>query len=97
MVNVLPTIIYSAMIGMVVLALLDVVRRSRQRQTVFLQGLLLLLLVHLGGELFIYSGAYVYAPGLAGAQFPFRVLLGPALYFYAHASMSAEAKISKRM
>jgi AraC-like DNA-binding protein len=97
MVNVLPTIIYSAMIGMVVLALLDVVRRPQQRQTVFLQGLLLLLLVHLGGELFIYSGAYVYAPGLAGAQFPFRVLLGPALYFYAHASMSAEATISKRL
>ncbi|WP_245763792.1 helix-turn-helix domain-containing protein [Pseudoalteromonas denitrificans] len=53
------------------------------------------MIIHLGGELFIYSGAYVYAPGLAGAQFPFRVLLGPALYFYAHATMSPDKAISK--
>lgn len=55
------------------------------------------MLIHLAGELFIYSGAYNYAPALAGAQFPFRVLLGPALYFYAHATMSPDKVIDKRL
>lgn len=97
MVNVFPTVIYSCMIGMTILALLEVFKRPAQRQNFFLKGLLVLLLVHLAGELFIYSGAYVYAPALAGVQFPFRVLLGPALYFYAHATMSPEKVIDKRM
>ena len=83
--------------GMTVFALLDVLNRPKERQTVFLKGLLLLLLIHLAGELFIYSGAYVYAPALAGVQFPFRVLLGPALYFYAHATMSPDKAIDKRL
>ena len=97
MVNVFPTVIYSCMIGMVTLALLEAFKRPAQRQNYFLKGLLVLLLVHLAGELFIYSGAYVYAPALAGVQFPFRVLLGPALYFYAYATMSPEKVIDKRM
>ncbi|WP_231562053.1 helix-turn-helix domain-containing protein [Colwellia psychrerythraea] len=82
---------------MTISALFDVFKRPKQRQNVFLKGLLLLLLIHLSGELFIYSGAYVYAPALAGAQLPFRVLLGPALYFYAHATMSPDKKIDKRI
>jgi len=85
------------MMGMTIFALLEVFNRPNERQTVFLKGLLLLLLIHLAGELFIYSGAYVYAPALAGAQFPFRVLLGPALYFYAHATMSPDKVINKRL
>jgi AraC-like DNA-binding protein len=85
------------MIGMTVLALLEVFGRPKERQNVFLKALLLLLLMHLAGELFIYSGAYVYAPALAGAQFPFRVLLGPALFFYAHATMSPDKAIDKRV
>jgi AraC-like DNA-binding protein len=85
------------MMGMTAIALLEVFKRPKERQNVFLKGLLLLLLMHLGGELFIYSGAYVYAPALAGAQLPFRVLLGPALYFYAHATMSPNKAIDKRM
>lgn len=85
------------MIGMTIIAFLEVLKRPEQRQNVFLKGLLLLLLIHLAGELFIYSGAYIYAPALAGAQFPFRVLLGPALYFYAHASMSPDKAIDKRL
>lgn len=97
MVNVFPTVIYSCMIGMITLALLEAFKRPAQRQNFFLKGLLVLLLVHLAGELFIYSGAYVYAPALAGVQFPFRVLLGPALYFYAYATMSPEKVIDKRM
>ncbi|WP_205663328.1 helix-turn-helix domain-containing protein [Alteromonas facilis] len=93
----IPTILYSCMVGMTIIALLDVSKRPKERPNVYLQGLLLLLLVHLLGELFIFSGAYVYAPALAGAQFPFRVLLGPALYFYAHATMSPDKGIDKRL
>ncbi|QBG36111.1 AraC family transcriptional regulator [Litorilituus sediminis] len=95
MVNLLPTIIYSCMIGMAILALLEVFKRPNERQNLFLKGLLILLLVHLAGELLIYSGAYIYAPVLAGMQLPFQVLMGPALYFYAHASMSADKRIDK--
>lgn len=93
-VDIAPTVIYSVMMGMTLFALFDVVNRPKQRQSVFLSVLLLLLLIHILGELFIYSGAYVYAPGLAGMQFPLRVLLGPALYFYAYASMSPQKKLS---
>lgn len=85
------------MIGMTILALFEVLQRPTERPNIFLKGLLFLLLAHLAGELFIYSGAYVYAPGLAGVQFPFRVLLGPALYFYAHATMSPDKAIDKRL
>ena len=96
MIDLFPTVIYSCMIGMTISALLEVFKRPKQRQNIFLKGLLLLLLMHLSGELFIYSGAYVYAPALAGAQLPFRVLLGPALFFYAQATMSPNKKIDKR-
>ena len=97
MVNLFPTIIYSCMMGMTIFALFEVFNRPKQRQSLFLKGLLLLLLMHLAGELFIYSGAYVYAPALAGTQLPFRVLLGPALYFYAHATMSPDKALNKRV
>lgn len=97
MVDLFPTVIYSCMIGMTIPALLDVLIRPKEKQNIFLKGLLLLLLMHLAGELFIYSGAYVYAPALAGAHLPFRVLLGPALYFYAHATMSPDKTIDKRL
>ena len=97
MVNLFPTIIYSSMIGMTILALLEVFRRPDEKQNLFLKGLLLLLLMHMAGELFIYSGAYVYAPALAGMQMPFRVLLGPALFLYAHATMSPDKAVDKRI
>ncbi|WP_201778305.1 helix-turn-helix domain-containing protein [Thalassomonas viridans] len=95
-VDVVPTVIYSSMMGMTVFALFDVASRPRQRQSVYLGGLLVLLLIHILGELFIYSGAYQYAPALAGAQFPIRMLLGPALYFYALATMSPEKTLPKK-
>lgn len=85
------------MIGMVILASLDVFRRTNERQNLFLKGILLLLMLHLAGELFIASAAFVYAPALAGLELPFKVLLGPALYFYAHATMSPGVAIDKRI
>lgn len=96
MVDVLPTVLYSTMIGMVLIAVFQTSTNAKQSSSKWLLGLLLLLLIHLFGELFIYSGAYVYAPWLAGSQLPFRMLLGPALYFYAHSAMSLDTRISKK-
>lgn len=95
-VEIVPTVIYSSMMGMTLFALFDVMNRPRQRPNLFLSGLLLLLLTHILGELFIYSGAYVLAPGLAGLQFPLRVLLGPALFFYAFSVMSPDKQLPKK-
>jgi AraC-like DNA-binding protein len=83
--------------GITILALLEVFKRPNDRPSVCLKGLLLLLLIHSAGELFVYSGAFVYAPDLVGVQGPFRVLLGPVLYFYAYASMSPDKGTNKRM
>lgn len=94
-VDVVPTVIYSSMMGMTLFALFDVIHRPKQKQTLFLGGLLLLLLIHILGELFIYSGAYVLAPGLAGLQLPVRMLLGPALYFYAYSVMSPDKQLTR--
>jgi AraC-like DNA-binding protein len=85
------------MMGMTILALLEVFKRPNDKQNVFLKGLLLLLLMHSAGELFVYSGAYGFAPSLVGLHLPFRVLLGPVLYFYAYASMSPDKGANKRM
>ncbi|MDG1752471.1 MAG: helix-turn-helix transcriptional regulator [Thalassotalea sp.] len=95
-VNVIPTIIYSSMMGVMIFALYELCSSNKSRQFFYLLGLQLLLLIHILGELFIYSGAYRFAPSLAGAQFPIRMLLGPALYFYAFASMSPDKGIPKK-
>ena len=97
MVHVLATILYSSIMGITIFALLEVFKRPSDRQNVYLKGLLLLLLIHSAGELFLYSGAFVYAPSLVGMHLPFRVLLGSALYFYAYASMSPDKANDKRM
>lgn len=95
-VNVVSTVVYSSMLGITVFALVDAAFKPKHRQTIFLIGLLILLLIHILGELYIYTGAYQYLPALAGIQFPIRVLLGPALYFYAYATMSANRTLPKR-
>jgi AraC-like DNA-binding protein len=85
------------MMGMTTIALLEVFNRPKEKQNFFLKALLVLLLLHSGGQLFVYSGAYVYAPSLAAIHLPFRVLLGPALYFYAQATMSSYKESDKRL
>lgn len=97
MVHLLPTILYSCIMGITLLALLEVFKRPNDRPNVYLKGLLLLLLIHSAGELFVYSGAFVYAPELVAAHLPFRALLGPVLYFYAYAAMSPDKGTNKRM
>ena len=57
-INLFPTIIYSCMLGVVLFALLDTWNKPRRRQNFYLAGLFGLLLLHILGELFIYSGAY---------------------------------------
>lgn len=96
MVVVAPTVIYASMLGVTIFALVDAVCKPKHQQTVFLIGLLVLLLIHILGELLIYTGAYRYLPALAGMQLPLRVLLGPALYFYAHATMSVDRHLPTR-
>jgi AraC-like DNA-binding protein len=91
-ISLFPTIIYSFMLGITAFALLETRNKPGQKQTLFLRGLLCLLFIHSLGELYLYSGAYIYAPALTIAHLPVRVLLGPALYFYACATMSPEAK-----
>lgn len=86
----LSTIIYAAMMGITLFALFEISRKPRQQTNNWLMVLLGLLLLHILGELYIYSGAYRYAPSIAGISFPLRVLMGPALYFYAVAVMSVE-------
>ncbi|CAM4236583.1 helix-turn-helix domain-containing protein [Pseudoalteromonas byunsanensis] len=95
-IDVVQTVIYSGMLGAIALSLVDVATREKQKTTTFLAGLLLLLMVNVLGELFLYSGAYQYAPGLVGAQLPIRMLLGPALYLYAYACMSPNKAPSQR-
>lgn len=93
-VDIVPTVLYSGMMGVVVSALVRAASKPKHKQTTYLSGLLALLLVHILGELFIYSGAYQYAPGLAGFQLPIRMLLGPALFFYAYEAMCPGNKLS---
>ncbi|NMP17288.1 helix-turn-helix transcriptional regulator [Thalassotalea sp. Y01] len=95
-IDVVPTVLYSGMLGVVISALVQATSKPKHKQTMYLSGLLVLLIIHILGELYIYSGAYRFAPGLAGFQLPIRMLLGPALYFYAYAAMSADCKRSVR-
>ena len=95
-VDVVPTVIYSSMLGMTVFALIENGNKPKQRQTTYLSALLVLLLIHILGELYIYSGFYQYIPAIAGLQFPIRTLLGPALYFYAFATMSPDKNLPSK-
>lgn len=79
------------MTGTTLLAIVESLRRPQGLQAnPYLIGLLGLILMHALGELFIATGAYRYAPHLAGIQLPIRMLLGPALYLYALSMMSSQ-------
>ncbi|MEQ3696299.1 MAG: helix-turn-helix transcriptional regulator [Pseudomonadales bacterium] len=93
-IDIVPTVLYSAQIGVVMLAIAQLLSKPKGTQTTFLIGLLGLLLIHIFGELYIYSGAYRFAPSIAGFQLPIRMMLGPALYFYAYIAMSERPEIS---
>lgn len=83
-INAIDTVLYSLTAGASALAILQSLHPTPQhrKSSFWLTGLLVLLLVHVLGELFIALGAYHWAPHLAGAQLPLRMLLAPALFFY---------------
>lgn len=93
-IDLLPTVLYSIMLGVVVLAMIQAGSKPKTKQTKFLFALLTLLLMHILGELYIFSGAYQYAPALAGFQLPIRMLLGPALFFYAYMAMATDKQLT---
>ena len=83
-VDALKTVVYSVTAGATVLAIIQSLNRMIPGHFRFsyLTGLLVLLIIHAAGELFMAVGAYRFAPHLAGAQLPIRMLLAPALYLY---------------
>ena len=90
MTTTLITILYSAAAAIIAFALAMAIgqRESRKDQIFGFSAVLIALLVHVLGELFIVSGAYHIAPHLAGAQLSVRMLLGPAVLFYTSALVS---------
>ena len=95
-VDLIPTILYSGMMGVVVSALFRALTKPKLKQNAYFSALLVLLLIHILGELYIYSGIYQYAPSIAGFQLPLRMLLGPALFFYACEAMPVHKQIAKK-
>ncbi len=93
-IDVVSTVLYSGMMGVVASSLVRSQSAADTKQGLYLCGLLVLLLIHILGELYIFSGFYRYAPSIAGFQFPVRMLLGPALYFYAATAMFPNEKIT---
>lgn len=65
-------------------------RGQRRDRTVFFCMALLALLAHVLGQLLVVSDAYRLAPHLVGAEFVFKMLLGPSVYFFARALVSTE-------
>lgn len=81
------TVMYSAMCGIAVFAIVQIATSEDRRidQVRSLIGVFALLIVHAGAQLVISTRLYEWAPHLAGAELPFITLLGPALYFYVRA------------
>lgn len=88
--------IYCSMLGVCGFAILQATDKVSSAQNRWLVALLTLLVTHIIGELYITAELFRYAPWLAGFQLPLRVLLGPALYFYAKATMTDEGKPSAK-
>ena len=95
-IDVVPTVLYSGMIGVVASSLARSFGAVRTKQGAFLSGLLVLLLIHILGELYIFSGVYQYVPAIAGFHLPLRMLLGPALFFYATMAMYPHKRITSK-
>lgn len=95
-INVIDTVLYSVIVGGAALAIVQSLNPAPQRQkSCWLTGLLALIFIYALGELFIATGAYQWAPHLAGVQFPLRMLLAPALYFYT-CSLTMNLKLNAR-
>lgn len=95
-VELIPTVVYSSMMGVVVSSIVRGAKSYNSNQGVYLFALLVLLLIHILGELYIFTGVYQYAPAIAGFQLPIRMLVGPAFYFYAATAMFAKFKVTTK-
>lgn len=90
MFNTLLIILYAAAaaIAAFTLAMALGQKEWRKDQIIYFAVLLITLLAHVLGELFLISEAYRVAPHLAGAEFSIRAALGPAVFFYARSLIS---------
>ncbi len=86
------TMAYAIAAGSIGFALVMALTRGGQRgdQSLYFCLALIALLAHVLGQLVIVSGAYRYAPHLVGADLAIKMVLGPAVYFFARALMSTE-------
>ena len=86
------TMAYAIAAGSIGFALVMALTNRRQRgdRALYFCLALIALLAHVLGQLVIVSGAYRYAPHLVGADLAIKMVLGPAVYFFARALMSTE-------
>jgi AraC-like DNA-binding protein len=92
MANTFSTIAYALAAGSIGFALAMALTGPAQRrdQMLFFAMLLVALLAHVLGQLLVVSEAYRLSPHLVGADLPVKTLLGPAVFFYTRALISAE-------
>lgn len=94
----LNTVLYSFTAGATLLAIGQSVHHdaSGGARSYALTVLLVLLFLNALGELFLAAGAYHFAPYLAGAQLPIRMLLGPVFYWYTHQLVTSQRFLGRR-
>jgi len=93
------TVVYSAIFGIALFAIVQIAAMDNKRsdQARSLIFVFALLVVHALGQLVISTRVFDWMPHLAGAELPFMTLLGPALYFYVRAMMSrTPTRVSSR-
>lgn len=86
------TMAYAIAAGSIGFALAIALTRGGQRgdRSLYFCLALIALLAHVLGQLVIVTGAYRYAPHLVGADLTVKMVLGPAVYFFARALMSTD-------
>ncbi|CAN0503881.1 unnamed protein product, partial [Discosporangium mesarthrocarpum] len=86
------TMAYAIAAGSIGFALAIALTRGGQRgdRSLYFCLALTALLAHVLGQLVIVTGAYRYAPHLVGADLTVKMVLGPAVYFFARALMSTD-------
>ncbi|RKQ95157.1 helix-turn-helix domain-containing protein [Maricaulis maris] len=88
------TMAYAIAAGSIGFALVMALTKSGQRgdRSLFFCLALIALLAHVLGQLVIVSGAYRLAPHLVGADLAIKMVLGPAVFFFARALVSTTSR-----
>lgn len=94
MLDTFQTIAYAIAVGSIGFSLALALTQKGQRtdRLLFFCLLLIVLLVHMLGELLVASGVYRFAPHLVGADLAIRTMLGPSVFFYIRSLISAEKR-----